>query len=77
MSRKSWIFKSLLWLRIIQRVDNRGRLPLLGQGYKDAIRFNPWHPLSYPVVLVALLIFIGITVYTEIKETWSNPFKWN
>jgi hypothetical protein len=72
--------KILKQLLIIQEVPNRGsREPLLGKGYTYARRLNPYHPLSYVVVIVALiaaLVCFGIIgMWREIDK--QNPFKWS
>lgn len=73
------IKKILRGLFIVQERSNIGRNPKLGKGYSTAYRFNPYNPLSYITVVIALII--GITLY-GILGFWKemdkqNPFKWN
>lgn len=71
--------KILKQLLIIQEVPNKGREPKLGRGFMYAKRLNPFHPLSYVVVILALiaaLICFGIIgMWKEIDN--ENPFKWH
>ncbi len=66
-------------MKIIQIISNKNREPKLGRGFMEAYRMNPWNPLSYLVVLVAIVIgllmfgFIGIWKEVDLQ----NPFKWN
>jgi predicted PurR-regulated permease PerM len=71
--------KILKRLLIIQEVSNRNREPKLGKGFLKARRLNPFNPLSYITVVVALIVgilmfgFVG--VYKEMD--FKNPFKWD
>lgn len=69
--------KFLKYLYVLQKVPNKERK--LGRGCSTAIRLNPYNPLSYLTVIIA--IFVGILMFGFIgfwKETdLRNPFKWN
>jgi len=71
--------KLLKSLCILQVVSNHKREPKLGKGYSEAMRFNPFNPLSY--IALVLILIIGIILYGVIgfwNETdVCNPFKWN
>ncbi len=72
------IRKALKALRVAQTVSNEGRNPKLGKGYFEAHRLNPYNPISYIVVAIAVLI--GVVLFGILgfwKETEGNPFKWN
>jgi len=47
--------KLLKFLYILQEVSNKGRKTLLGRGYTTAIRYNPYNPLSYIVIVITLV----------------------
>lgn len=70
------ILKSLL---IIQEVSNKNRNPKLGRGFFEARRLNPFNPLSYVTVVVAIIVgivmfgFVGVWKEMDLK----NPFKWD
>ncbi len=70
------ILKSL-W--IIQEVSNKNRAVKLGRGYFNAVRFNPYNPLSYVaivlILIIAILMFGFVGVWKEMDIV--NPFKWN
>lgn len=75
--------KILKKLYIIQTVSNEERhkkgLKKLGRGFFNAHRLNPFNPLSYVLVVLAiptliiLFGFVGMWKETDIK----NPFKWD
>lgn len=71
--------KILKQLLIIQEVSNKVMEPKLGRGFTTAHRLNPYHPLSYVVVVIALLaalVCFGIIgMWKEIDS--KNPFYWN
>ena len=77
MNKNEKIQKFLLALKIVQVVDNKERnrkgLKRLGKGYFKAYRLNPYNPLSYLLILVALPILI---IWFGISGGISNPFKW-
>lgn len=63
-----------LW--IIQSVSNKDKSPKLGDGYEEAIRYNPYNPFSYAFlffVLLGSIILYGISSLQDIE----NPFKWD
>lgn len=69
--------KILKWLFIVQTVSNKGRTPKIGRGFQEAMRFNPWNPLSYPIVLI---MGIGGLLAFGLIGFWKrrlNPFKWD
>lgn len=63
----------------MQEVSNKHRNPKLGKGYMNAYRINPYNPLSYIFLTIALIV--GIVAFGIIgiwKETdMTNPFKWD
>ncbi len=75
--------KILKYLRIVQTVSNeerhKQRLKLLGRGYFNAHRFNPYNPLSY--IALIIIIIAGILMfgfYGFWKEVPTiNPFRWD
>lgn len=71
--------KILKQLLIIQEVSNKGREPKLGRGFTTALRLNPYHPLSYVVLIIALvaaLVCFGVVgMWKEVDN--RNPFKWS
>lgn len=72
------IINILKFIYIIQEVSNKGRNPVLGRGYTNAVRFNPYNPLSYVtlviIVIIGIILFGIIGFWKEIDNT--NPFKW-
>lgn len=66
-------------LFIIQEVSNKNRSPKLGRGYSEAIRFNPYNPLSYFALIV--IIVVGIVMFGVVgfwrESDCKNPFKWD
>lgn len=74
--------KLLIWLCIIQKVDNRKRKEkgktILGHKSMYAYRLNPYNPLSYAVLIItpviAVVMFGIVGVWKEVDLT--NPFKW-
>ena len=71
--------KLLKFLWVIREESNRNRNPKLGRGHVTAIKFNPFNPLSY---LVLLLIFIVGIIMFGVVGFWkeidlNNPFKWH
>ena len=71
--------KVFIWLWIIQEVSNKGRKPHLGKGFSVARRVNPWNPLSYPFVIIMLILAILMFGFVGFRDEVdiSNPFKWN
>ena len=71
--------KILKCLLIIQEVSNKNREPKLGRGFFEARRLNPFNPLSYITVVVAIIVgilmfgFVGVWKEIVLK----NPFKWD
>lgn len=71
--------KILKRLLIIQEVSNQNREPKLGRGFHEARRLNPFNPLSYITVVVAIIVgilifgFVGVWKEMDLK----NPFKWD
>lgn len=74
--------KIALTLKILQEVSNTQRdkegLPRLGKGYNNAMRLNPYNPISY---IFYIFLVIGQTTclfFETLYETLSyNPFKWD
>ena len=70
-------------LNIIQTVSNDERhklgLKRLGRGYSKSHRINPYNPLSYPaliiIVIVGIFMFGFVGIFNEIYK--KNPFKWD
>jgi predicted PurR-regulated permease PerM len=73
------IKKILKFLLIVQTVSNKGKNPKLGRGFSQAHRLNPFNPLSYITVFIAIitgiLMFGFVGVWKEFDM--DNPFKWN
>ena len=73
--------KLLLTLKILQKVDNEKRtkqgLKRLGDGYFNAYRLNPYNPLSYIIVIVAIPIHLLLFGIMGSLEGYNNPFKWD
>lgn len=70
--------KLLKKIGVIQEVDNVGRK--LGRGFLTARRLNPYNPLSYIGLIIAVILFIPIVVIIAIYESvikFRNPFKWD
>jgi len=75
--------KILLFLRVVEIVSNDERkkngLKRLGKGFREALRLNPYNPLSYIVFI--LMIVVGLFMYGLVglfeKVAVNNPFKWN
>lgn len=70
-------FLKKIW--VLQEVSNKNRNPKLGRGFFTARRLNPYNPLSYIVLIGAIIIgFIMFGVVGFWKETdIKNPFKWD
>lgn len=68
-------------LKIVQVVSNEERhkngLKRLGKGYFKAYRLNPYNPLSYIVVIIAIPIIILMYGFVGLFDKISNPFKWD
>ena len=72
------IYKILKRIYVIQEVSNVGRKVALGRGFKTAMRFNPYNPLSYVVIPIMFVVFlIGFGVMGIFTHAMTNPFKWN
>ena len=77
------IRKILKYLHIIQTVSNKDREKLglnkLGRGFINAHRANPWNPLSYVFLLlaipIAIIMFGVVGVWAQID--FKNIFKWD
>ena len=73
--------KLLTLLKIVQIVSNEERqrngLKRLGKGYFKAYRLNPYNPLSYVLVLIAIPIFILGYGFIGVFDKVDNVFKWN
>jgi hypothetical protein len=73
--------KILRLIKIVQVVSNEQRhkdgLKRLGKGYFNAYRLNPYNPLSYIVVIVAIPIIILMYGFMGLFEKAINPFKWD
>lgn len=73
------IRKFLQKIYVIQVVDNRKRAKKLGKGYTHAYRLNPYNPLSYLTLTIAIIVYI---IMFGVVGGWSetgtkNPFKWH
>ena len=68
-------------LGILQVVSNEQRhkngLKRLGKGYFEAYRLNPFNPLSYAVVIIAIPIILIMYGFVGFYEKAINPFKWD
>lgn len=73
--------KILIALKVVQVVDNRLRskqgLKKIGKGHFQAYRLNPFNPLSYVFVLVAILLLLILYGVIGFFNKAENPFKWN
>lgn len=73
--------KLLKALKIVQIVSNEERnkngLKRLGKGYFKAYRLNPYNPLCYVIVIVAIPIFILMFGFIGFFQKLENPFMWN
>ena len=73
--------KLLQLLKIVQIVSNEERhkngLKRLGKGYFKAYRLNPYNPLCYVIIIVAIPIFILSYGVIGVFEKMYNPFKWD
>ncbi len=69
--------KFLKYIYVLQIVPNKDRK--LGKGYSQAIRLNPYNPLSYITIIVSIIIgvlmfgFVGFWNEVDLR----NPLKWN
>ena len=45
-------------------------------GYSEAIRFNPYNPLSYVLLAIMALVCFVLFGITGFRQEWENPFKW-
>ncbi len=70
-------------LQIIQIVSNEERhkkgLKKLGRGYLEAIRINPYNPLSYIFVIIIFIggiLTYGFLGFCDQMGKNKNPFKW-
>ncbi len=55
------------------------KLPKLGRGFMYAYRVNPFNPLSYifiPLALIVGLLMFGVVGFWK-EVDLNNPFKWN
>jgi hypothetical protein len=71
--------KILKALYIIQEVSNKNRNPKLGKGFLEAKRLNPYNPLSYVLIIGAIITGILMFGFVGIRKEidLQNPFKWN
>jgi len=71
----------LIFLKIIQVVDNKSRLKLglkrMGKGYSKSYRFNPLNPASYIFIVASIPVVIFILGIIDVCKEYTNPFKWN
>jgi len=69
--------KFLKCIYVLQEIPNKDRK--LGKGYSTAIRLNPYNPLSYLTIIIAVIV--GILMFGFVgfwKEIdFRNPLKWN
>jgi hypothetical protein len=72
--------KLLKALKIVQVVSNEERnkngLKRLGKGYFKAYRLNPYNPLCYVILIVAIPIFILMFGFVGVFQKLENPFIW-
>ncbi len=77
MQKNKIMRKFLKYIYVLQEVPNKDKK--LGHGFSTAIRLNPYNPLGYLTIIIALVI--GILMFGFVgfwKETdLSNPFKWS
>lgn len=68
-------------LKIIQVVSNEQRhkdgLKRLGKGYFEAYRLNPFNPLSYILIMIAIPVIIAMYGFVGTFEKSINPFQWD
>lgn len=71
--------KFLKLLKIVQEIDNSNREKKMGRGFSKAYRLNPYNPLSYLTIILALIIGLLMFGFVGIRKEmdFSNPFKWN
>jgi hypothetical protein len=73
--------KVLVALGIVQIVSNEKRhemgLKRLGAGHFEAVRLNPYNPLSYVITIVGFCVMLLAFGFYGIFENLFNPFKWN
>jgi len=68
---------------ILQAVSNVGKTKKekKGKGYRTSSRLNPYNPLSYLFLILAVsigLLLVGVIgVYSYFNSDDGNPFKWN
>jgi hypothetical protein len=73
--------KILIALKVIQVVSNIDRkkngLEYLGRGFSKAYRLNPFNPLSYIIVIVAIPMTIILYGFIGFFKQVTNPFEWD
>jgi hypothetical protein len=73
--------KLLTVLGIVQIASNTDRkkngLKHLGKGYFKAYRLNPYNPISYVIVTIAIPIMLLMYGFVGLFEKAENPFAWN
>jgi len=73
------IFQSIIiFLKITQTVSNENKRPRLGRGYDNAMRMNPYNPLSYiSIIIVGIIISVLNGVIGGYNYFKINHFKWD
>lgn len=73
--------KFLVKIKVVQIVSNTKRrkegLHHLGKGYFEAHRLNPFNPLSYVFVIIAIPILLLAYGFIGLFDAICNPFKWD
>ena len=73
--------KILLFFKIVQIIDNEQRrksgLNRIGKGYFKAYRLNPYNPICYFIIILAIPICIFLFGIVGVYGKIENPFKWN
>lgn len=66
----------LIKLRILQVYKNGYGRVKKGRGFMEAYRLNPYNPLTYLALALAIPAAFIKNGYMAYKN-FSNPFKWN
>lgn len=73
--------KIAIFLKILQVVSNEERkeqgLKTLGRGYFDAYRLNPYNPLCYLLIVIAIPILLILYGVIGFYKRIYNPFLWD
>lgn len=68
-------------LKIVEIASNKERhkngLKRLGRGYDHAYRLNPYNPLCYIIIVVAIPIIVLAYGFVGFFEKAYNPFVWD